>query len=230
MNARVVIIIGPIGAGKGTQSDILADSFGMLHVETSKFLEERFKSGGSDPKMIEEKAKWGSGVLNDPEWVTQVVIDKVTQLATEGKSLVFSSSPRTLYETEREMPVLESLFGRENVLIINILLSEAESIKRNSGRRICQLRHPIPNFPENAKLTHCPKDGTPLERRELDKPDVIKVRYGEYVTRTEPILKFLSERGYEVLPVNGEQSIEAVAEDILKHLQVHHQGAPTPIS
>lgn len=228
MNTHVVFLIAPIGAGKGTQADVLVKRFGFFHVETSKLIEERF----NDPDMAERKKQWESGALIDPAWVTQLVIEEVKKLIKAGQKLVFSSSPRTLLEAEQEMPVFEELFGKNAILIFNILLSEQESIKRNSGRRICEKnRHPIPNFPETKNLTVCPEDGSLLiGRGKLDEPQTIKIRYQEYLTRTEPILKYLKERGHEVVSINGEQPIADVSRDILKHLEAHHRDGSAPAS
>lgn len=214
---RAIIFIGPIGSGKGTQADILAEKFNLTHLETSKMLEFAFKNAdSSDEKLAEEKKKWETGLLNDPEWVTQFVLREITELAKQGKGVILSASPRTLFEAEKELPELEKLFGKENILIFHIGLSEAESIKRNSGRRICEKnRHPIPNFPEFQNLTACPQDGSRLVTRALDKPDIIKVRYQEYMNRTHPILGYLQEHGYKIIRINGEQPIEKVASDIL---------------
>ncbi len=218
---KAVILIGPIGSGKGTQADILSEKFGLIHLETSKMLEAAFKSNAdaSDKKLAEEKEKWDSGLLNDPEWVTGLVLREIEKLANQDKGVVLSASPRTLFEAEREIPEVEKLFGKENLYIFHISLSEAESIKRNSNRRICEKnRHPIPNFPEFKNLAVCPQDGSRLITRALDKPDVIKVRYQEYMNRTYPILGYLQERGYKIIKINGEQLIEKVAEDVQKNL------------
>jgi|SRR3989344_3209673 len=216
---KLVIFVGPIGSGKGTQAEVIAKKFGLIHIETSKLLEEKFNTAdSSDKKMAEQKALWHMGILNDPSWVTEVLLDEVKKFADEDKGMALSSSPRTLFEAEKEIPVFEEIYGRENIFVFNITLSEAESVKRNSGRRICEKnRHPIPNFPEFKDLKTCPEDGSKLITRALDNPETIKIRFKEYLNRTEPILNYLNDRGYNILKINGEQPIEKVSEDILKN-------------
>ena len=216
--AKLVIFIGPIGSGKGTQADVIAKKLGLVHVETAKFLEEKFKTAEpSDKKMAEQKALWHMGILNDPSWVTEVLLGETKKIAGEGKGMVLSASPRTLFEAEKIIPVFEEIYGKENVFVFNITLSEAESIKRNSGRRICEKnRHPIPNFPEFKDLKICPEDGSRLITRALDNPETIKIRYQEYLNRTKLVLSYLNERGYNIFKINGEQPIEKVSEDILR--------------
>src|SRR3989344_4583871 len=215
---KLVIFVGPIGSGKGTQAEVIAKKFGLIHIETSKLLEEKFNTTDlSDKKMAEQKALWHMGILNDPSWVTEVLLGETKKIAGEGKGMVLSASPRTLFEAEKEIPVFEEIYGKENIFVFHITLSEAESIKRNSNRRICEKnRHPIPNFPEFKNITTCPQDGSKLVTRELDKPEIIKVRYQEYLNRTRPILNYLSDRDYKIYRINGEQPIEKVSEDILE--------------
>jgi len=113
---------------------------------------------------------------------------------------------------------LEEVYGKENITVLNIELSEAESVKRNGGRRICQAnRHPIPNFPEFTNLTTCPQDGSPLVTRDLDKPEIIRERYQVYWRDTAPVLDYLREHGYQINVINGEQPIEAVFDNIMKN-------------
>jgi len=219
MDKQIVIFIAPPGAGKGTQADLLAEKFGFIHIETSKIIEEKLKNAdSSDPVTQEEKRKWLEGELNDPHKVARWILDRTEGLAGRGESLVFSASPRALFEVEVELPEFEKLYGRENIKIFYITLSEEESVKRNSNRRICEKnRHPIPNFPEYKNLTTCPQDGSPLITRALDTPEVIRERYRVYKAETELVLDYFREKGYKVIEINGEQPIEKVFEDILKN-------------
>lgn len=217
---RVIIFIGPPGAGKGTQAELLADKFGLFHLESSKVIEEKINN--ADPKdkaLAIEKELWESGKLNTPDLVLQWIKEKIKELAGEEKSIVFSGSPRSILEAKGEIPVLEEVYGKENIKVFNLNLSEEESIKRNSKRRICKNnRHPIPNFKEFERITECPKDGSEIITRVLDKPETIKVRYEEYLNRTFPIIEFLKERTYKIIEIDGEQRIDKIFVDISKNL------------
>ncbi len=221
MTKQIIIFIAPPGAGKGTQANLLAEKFGFTHIETSKIIEAKLKDADpNDPIMIEEKRKWLSGELNTPAIIKDWLLEKVRELAAENKGVVLSASPRTLYEVKVEMPEFEKLYSRDNIKIFYITLSEEESMKRNSGRRICEKnRHPIPNFPEYQNLTTCPQDGSPLVTRALDKPEVIRERYGVYKAETEPVLDYLKKDDYKVIEINGEQPIEKVFSDIMGHFE-----------
>lgn len=216
----VIIIIGPPGSGKDTQAELLAHELKLIHVKTSELIEAKFKSADpNDPVINAEKEKWASGQLSDRDWVFSLISEKVRALHQVGQGMVFSGSPREVFEAQKEIALLEELYGRENIKIVHVELSEDESVKRNSHRRMCQAnRHPIPNFPEYENITVCPEDASPIVTRVLDDPEVIKTRYKVYLSQTEPIFDFLHQKVYNIIKVDGEQSIENVHRDILNKL------------
>lgn len=215
-----VILIGPPGSGKGTQAELLAEKFGLVHFETSKVIDQKLNNADPNDKVLmHEKKIRAEGELNTPELVVEWSLEKIKELAREGLGLVFSGSPRTLYEAEHELPVVEELYGKNGIKVIHLNLSKEESIKRNSSRRICKAnRHSIPDFPMFKEIKTCPKDGSELITQNFDNPETIGVRYEVYLRRTQPILSFLQERGYSAMEIEGEQSIEDVFRDILKEL------------
>lgn len=215
-----VILIGPPGSGKGTQAELLSDKFGLIHFETSKVIDEKLNNADpNDEVLMHEKKIRAEGELNTPELVVEWALDKIKELAQKGLGLVFSGSPRTLYEAEHEMPPIEQLYGKDNIKVIHLNLSKEESIKRNASRRICKAsRHSIPDFPMFKDIKTCPKDGSELITQNFDNPETISIRYEVYLRRTQPILSFLQERGYNLIEVEGEQDIDKVFDDILKAL------------
>jgi len=226
----VIIFIGPPGAGKGTQANLLADKLSLYYLETSKILEEKFKEGnkrksikGGGKKYFIEKEKklWREGILCSPPFVSYLIKDKIKEIFKMGESLILAGSPRTLYEGKEVMPLLEKLYGRENIKVILIKLSAESSIFRNSHRRICELmRHPIIYTEETIYLTKCPLDGSRLERREsLDNPETIKVRLKEYRERTYPLIDYFKKRGLKIKEVSGSGSVAEVFEEVLKAIK-----------
>jgi adenylate kinase len=216
---QVVILIGPPGAGKGTQADLLADDFGFSHLESSKILEEKIQKGNpSDPVVAQAQANYHAGKLIDGSVVAQWVSEKLQKIGAT-QSMVLSGSFRTVAEAEIAAPHMEKLFGKENIHVMNINVGEAESVARNVSRRICRAnRHPIPNFPEFQNLTACPKDGSELIKRTLDTEDTMKVRYATYLRETTPVLDYFRQRGYTVMEVDGEKSIRDVHNELVSKL------------
>lgn len=223
MEKRIFVLIGAPGSGKGTQAELLAKKFNLYHLETSKLGEEKINNPdlvNSDPEVKEAKRLYDKGELFPPPWTTKLVLEKVRELAQENKGAVFSGSPRTIFEAENEFPEFEKIYGKENTHVFEIVLSEEESVRRNSVRKICKAsRHPIPaTLSEYKNITICPEDGSEVITRTLDKPELIRERYRVYLKETKPISDFLNKLGYKVKKINGEQPIEKVSEDILKNL------------
>jgi adenylate kinase len=218
---RVIILIGPPGSGKGTQAELLAEKFGLFHLETSKLVEDAIKEADpNDEEFTAAQKAWSAGKLVESKTIVRLTLDKIKNIAESEKGLVLSGSPRTLYEIEKELPSFENLYGRDNIRVFNIKLSEEESVKRNSFRRICKAsRHPIPNFSEFKDIKVCLKDGSEIITRALDNPEVIKVRYNTYLEETEPVIGFLRNKGYRIIEINGEQPIDKIFEDILSEVR-----------
>ena len=146
--------------------------------------------------------------------------EAIEKLITSGvKGIIFSGSPRTLPESEIEIPKMESFYGKEAILVFKLHISEEETIKRNSKRLFCEFSHPI--NPEIAKTnpTICPDDGGKIIRRALDDPKVAGTRLKEYETRTVPAIKYIQEKGINMIDIPGENTIEIIAKDIWDNLQ-----------
>lgn len=208
-NKLVIIIIGPPGSGKGTQASLLSDKLGFYYLETSKIIERKVmvpKEGevetvdGKEYPLREEKRKWEEGEICSPPVVSFWIKQRIKELANEGESIVFAGSPRSLFEAEQITPLIEELYGKENIKIILFELDAEQSIWRNTHRRICELiRHPILFNKETEKLTTCPLDGSNLIRREkLDDPETIKVRLEVYKGETLPVIDYFRQRGLKV--------------------------------
>ncbi len=236
MPKKVIILFGPPGAGKGTQSELLSEKMALYLFETSKILEREFKKAekmtkddvrrfveveGEKYDVLHELEIWKKGELCSPPWVTYLSMQEFKRLFAEGDNLVIAGSPRTVYEAEREMPLLAELYGKENIKIFLLEISAEATIHRNSHRKICELiRHSILFNDETDKLTICPLDGSKLVRRkDLDDPETIKTRLEQYEARTFPLFDYFNEHGFPVKRINGERSVAEVHEEILKTLE-----------
>lgn len=224
----VAILLGPPGAGKGTQAILLADKLGLYYFETSKIIEENIKEAkegdfveveGKKFPLLKEKENWEKGDISSPPLVVFWIKNKIERLATLGENLVMAGSPRSLYEGKELLPLFKKLYGPENIKVILMELSVKESIFRNSHRRICALmRHPILYNEETKNLKNCPLDGSKLMKRALDKPEIIEKRFRVYQKKTLPLVDFFEKEGLKVKKVNGEQSVAKVFKDILEVL------------
>jgi len=228
---RFVILIGPPGSGKGTQGTLVSEHFGFYLFETSLIL-ENWLNNANDEDFIEadgkkffakdERKMRAEGILCSPPFVTKLVHEKIEQLFNDGRSIITSGSPRTLYEGENLVPFLERLYGKENIWVCVLDQDVEVSIFRNSRRRICELmRHSILHSEEFEKLEFCPIDGSKLVKRVGvgDDPEKIKVRFSQYKERTEPLVEFFKKEGLKVKVFNSNRTPAELFAEITNFLQ-----------
>lgn len=230
MVKKALAIYGHPGAGKGTQANLLAWKFGWIHFDTGRYLEQLFRDPESmkDPVIAREKELFDAGILCTPSFVLEFVTHKMREISRAGFSIVFSGSPRTLYEafgTDPEYPQTQGLvealvkeYGKEHLHFVELVVPEGTSVTRNSARKVCSVCGAM--FLGHMEIEQCAFCMGPLRTRSLDKPEVITVRLEEYRNRTEPILNGLRERGFVVEQVNGEREPYTVFEDVKKILSL----------
>ncbi len=236
MSKQVIILFGPPGAGKGTQSELLSEEMGLFSLESSKVIEREFRKAekltkDSPERFVEcfgekfdifvEMENWKTGTLNSPPWVTALLMKEIRQIFNEGENLLMSGCPRTVYEAEKEMPLLVELYGKENIHIVLIEISPETTAHRNSKRKICELmRHSILHNEETEKLTLCPLDGSKLVKRAgLDDLETIKTRLMQYKERTLPLFEYFQQHDFKIRKVDGENSVAQVHTEILKAIE-----------
>ena len=228
-NIKVIIVLGPPGSGKGTQSQLLAEKFGFFQWETSSIVGNAIASAKKGDFVriegkkyfFEDQAKIRrQGVLWDGCFVFHFTKKKLEELFKEGKGVVISGSPRNKEEAKEFAPLLKKLYGAKNIIMFALKVSPKETIWRNSNRRECELvTHSILYNKETVKLTKCPIDGSKLFHRKDDNPEIIKVRLKEYREKTFPVFQVFRKNGIKVKEINGEQSVADVFSDVLKALK-----------
>ena len=222
--------MGPPGSGKGTQAELLSEKFGLYHLETSEIIEQNLRNikegdcvlvNGKKYFLIEEKKKRESGELMSPPLIAFWVKNKIKEIKKEGKGIVTSGSPRTLFEARELTPFLKKLYGKANIKAVFLGLSDKEVVWRNTHRKTCELmRHPILYSKETEKLTKCPFDGSKLLLRKDDTPEVIKTRLKAYREETLPVAEHLKKEGLKVIKIDGSPPPAVVFKNILKSLNL----------
>jgi len=218
---KIVIIFGPPGAGKDTQAERLAKRFNLFHFITSSFIQQIiFNPRLQKNPIIRKQLKlYQSGIWCGPSWVLTLVKKKVKEISKRGKGMVFTASPRTLFEARGLIPFLESLYGQENIYVLKIVLTDKSAIFRIVHRRFCaKCKHTLVYSKQSLKIKKCPKCGGKIVTRELDtKTSTIK-RLREYKYRTIPIFQYLKNRGYQLMEIDGEPLPDEVTKQIFKKL------------
>lgn len=221
---KAVIILGPPGSGKGTQAKLLAEKFGMFHFDTGDHLRRVFYDPKNEKnKKIQRQRRLNeAGELNTPSFVLKILTKQLAKLAKLSQPVVLSGSPRTLFESFGDakhkgvIDVLKDKYGKSNVFVFVLNISEKESVKRGINRSFCSVCGSP--FLKIAKLLvrrnldvgggignfkKCPFCAGKIIRRKDDKKDVILERLKEYRERTEPIFKKLKKQNYRLIEVNG---------------------------
>ncbi len=224
--AKAVIVYGPPGSGKGTQAELLERNYGFIHFDTGRFIEGLLRSekANADPILAREKALFDSGKLCTPEWVLSIAKDEAVRIAKAGFDIVFSGSPRTMFEAFGEgktTGLLETLigaYGKENIHVVMLKVADETSIKRNSGRLVCSVCG-LPKL-ESVSLPHCALCAGDMRTRSLDSVDVIKVRLTQYRERTFPIVENMKKQGFDVAEVDGEPLPYKVHKEVISVLKL----------
>lgn len=220
------MIFGTPGSGKGTQANLLMWIKGFYHFDSGKYLRSVLHDPANQSKKIVQKERKlnDAGILNTPSWVLGIFKKETAKIAKAGMSIVYSGSPRTLYEafgdkkTGGLIPFLQKLYGKNNVYALSLTMSPGAGAKRNTKRRTCSVCST--GVLADSTDTVCPICGGSFKIRIDDSnPEVAKTRIAEYETRTRPILSDLKKLGIVVREINGEQTPHVVHAEILKAIE-----------
>jgi adenylate kinase len=188
-----LILIGPPGAGKGTQADKLRDDFKLPYIATGDIFRTNVKNETELGKQVKQIMDEG-GLVPD-ELVLEIVANRLDADDVQD-GFILDGFPRTIPQAQALSDRLDSE-GRHLTAAILIDVPDDEVIRRISGRRVCvkagHLYHVDYDPPKQEGV--CDQDGSRLIQRDDDQPDVVKTRLGEYHNSTEPLIDFYDEKG-----------------------------------
>lgn len=213
LKARRIVLLGPPGAGKGTQAELLAQELAVPHIAAGDLLRAEVQRGG--PLGQEAQGYMDRGELVPHELVVRIVGARLAEVGQQG--FILDGFPRNLAQAE----ALEQLVQVERV--IHLVLSREEVIQRLSARLVCAGCGQ--NYQHLLQEGHCQRCGGELVRRSDDRPEVVAKRYDEqYNNQIEALLHFyreLGKRGGAALlrTVSGEGSVEQVRRRLLEALR-----------
>jgi adenylate kinase len=207
-----IILLGPPGAGKGTQAGLLVSSRGMVQLSTGDMLRAAVKAG--TPIGLKAKAVMDAGELVSDEIVSGIIGDALDQLPPET-GVIFDGYPRTEAQARSLDEILDA---RDRGLhhVIELVVDEDALVERIVGRFTCancgEGYHD--SFKQPAKSGVCDKCGsTEFKRRPDDNEETVRTRMAEYRAKTEPILPIYEARGL-VSKVDGMADIDDVTAEI----------------
>ncbi len=207
-----IILLGPPGAGKGTQAVRLEDEHGMVQLSTGDMLRAAVKAG--TPIGLQAKAVMDAGELVSDEIVSGLIGERLDALGNET-SVIFDGYPRTAAQADALDTIL-SARGRKLDHVIELLVEEDALVDRITGRFSCGNcgagYHDRYKQPKVADV--CDVCGsTEFKRRPDDNEETVRTRMAEYRAKTAPILPIYEARGI-VTRVDGMAPIDQVNDAI----------------
>lgn len=211
-----VIIMGPPGAGKGTQAEIICEELDLAHVSSGDLLRGEVKA--KSKLGLEAEGYMKAGELVPDRLMINMILNKVKGLKSEGRGFLLDGFPRNVEQAK----ALDASFQEESIEVsslIALVVDSEEIVARLTSRRVCGTCNKIFNIREDSK-PGCDKcDGeAPLVKRKDDEEDVIRQRLKVYSESTEPILGYYREK-HELLEIDGSQEKDTITALILKALK-----------
>jgi adenylate kinase len=205
--AKIIVLMGAPGAGKGTQARLLQERLGLPQISTGDIF--RALGQTKTPLAEEVRAIQQSGRLIPDDLVIRVVEDRTAQNdCRDGFTL--DGFPRTAAQAE----MLEGLAGRQGKTLAAILIDVRQDSleKRMTGRRSCPVCGEIYNIyfrpPKSDNVCDCHSDAQLIHRAD-DRPEKVRVRLETYARETAPLLEYYERTG-RLHRVNGTQAPEAI--------------------
>jgi adenylate kinase len=193
MSELNLILLGPPGAGKGTQAARLTEDFHLPYIATGDMLREQVKKGTALGKQAKEYMDRGDLVPDD-------VIIGMILACMEGPDcadgFLLDGFPRNVQQAESLEKAMREK-GRDITATLLIDVPDEEVVKRISGRRVCQKNGHVYNvFSDPPKHDEvCDQDGSRLVQREDDAEDVVRNRLAVYHEQTAPLIDYYEDRG-----------------------------------
>jgi adenylate kinase len=188
-----LILVGPPGAGKGTQAERLVEDFDLPYYATGDILRAAVKDESELGR--EAKGYMDEGKLVPDELIIRVIMDRLDSGEADDGFLL-DGFPRTIGQAEALEQALDER-GRSLTAALLIDAPDEEVVRRLSGRRVCSknghVYHVDFDPPKNDDV--CDQDGSRLIQRDDDKPETIKKRLEVYHDQTEPLIEWYDDRG-----------------------------------
>ncbi|SJZ94053.1 adenylate kinase [Garciella nitratireducens] len=211
-----IVLLGPPGAGKGTQAEKIVSQFTIPHISTGDILRKNLKE--STPLGLKAKEYMDKGLLVPDALVVEIIKDRLAQEDCV-RGFLLDGFPRTVTQAKDLDNVLKEMKISLDA-VLNIIVDASLLIDRITGRRICKncgaTYHVTFNPPKTkGKCDICNGE---LYQREDDKKETVKKRLEVYTKETQPLIDYYQQKNL-LETINGQQSIDKVFEEIKEKLQ-----------
>lgn len=211
-----LILLGPPGAGKGTQASAIVKRYNIPHISTGDIFRLNIKE--NTPLGKEVKSYLDAGILVPDELVVDIVKDRLKKSDCEN-GFILDGYPRTINQAEVLDKELAKM-GTKLDAVINIFLDVQLLIERAVGRRLCKncgATYHIKFHPPKQDGI-CDICGGELYQRDDDKEETVKKRIEVYLTQTKPLIEYYKDKDI-LVNIDGAQSIEDTFNEIINALE-----------
>ena len=186
-----LILVGPPGAGKGTQAELLTEDFGLPYYATGNILREAVSNGTELGRQAKEYMDAGGLVPDDV--IIGVILEAIAS-DTAANGFLLDGFPRTVPQADALGEALQKA-GRKISAVLLIDVPDEEVVRRLSGRRVSRSgRVYHVDFDPPKHPDRCDIDGSALIQRDDDKPETIRKRLAVYHEQTEPLVDYYESR------------------------------------
>jgi len=209
-----IVLLGPPGAGKGTQAAEISREIGIPHISTGDILRQEIKNKTELGKKAADFVE--SGKLVPDGMIVEIIKERIKSGELD-KGFLMDGFPRNLKQAKMFSKMMEEL-GIDLDKVINIVIDENEVIERLGKRRVCSVCKSIFSLSDiGDDVKKCPKCGGDLVKRKDDNEDVIRHRLKVYDEETKPLIDYYTVEGL-LVNVNGSGREEEITERILDNL------------
>jgi len=210
----IVVLLGPPGAGKGTQGEILADRLGLPKIATGDVLRAAVREGTEQGRAAKEYMDRGDLV---PDSVILGIMKDVMGSPSTARGAILDGVVRTVPQAEGLTTMLAEL-GRKVDMFLLFDIDDDELVKRLGGRTVCDsCQTPYRGLEPGAS---CDKCGGKLVRRKDDEPDSIRNRLEVYRAQTEPVIEWVNDKNLALEKIDAAGDLEEVSARALKALEL----------
>ena len=210
-----LILLGPPGAGKGTQAQLMVDRYHIPQISTGDILRAAVKDKA--PLGVKAKGFMDQGKLVPDELVIGIIEERL-KAADCHPGFILDGFPRTIAQAEALQPILSKM-GRSIDHVVNIEVEDEELVRRLTGRRTCKncgaMFHIVFHVPKRQGI--CDRCGGTLYQREDDKEETIRTRLKEYQKQTAPLIQYYQQKK-TLRSIQGVGGQEQIFEQIVRLL------------
>jgi adenylate kinase len=213
---RILLLVGPVGAGKGTQAAALSGELGLVHLASGNLFRQALRDGS--PLGEEARTYMERGDLVPDDITIQMFMHELSQPAA-ARGAILDGFPRTVAQARAlDATLAERGEGIERVISIEVPVEEL--VARVAGRRVC----PVCGTPYHVDSDpprvpgRCDNEGAELQQRDDDRPEVVRARLDKQIQPMLEVIEYYDRKGI-VQHVDGRRPIRAVTEEILEGLR-----------